>query len=94
MLSVSSNTKAMGHLNNSIPQVPHKQINCEVLFFQNSSTVMTRREEILQVLRFPIKFLLYRVRWKYGKTEKSYSNSSFYTKNCQQKIQTCRLVCT
>ncbi|XP_031779462.1 3'-5' RNA helicase YTHDC2 [Nasonia vitripennis] len=87
---VNTNTKAMGRLNNSIPQVPQLKTNYDVLNFRNSLTVVTKREEILHTLSTN-QVVIIAGETGCGKTTQI---PQFILENCQQKNQTCRIICT
>lgn len=80
----------MGRLNNSIPQVPQLKTNYEVLHFRNSLTVTNKREEILQTLASN-QVIIISGETGCGKTTQI---PQFILENCQQKNQTCRIICT
>lgn len=80
----------MGRLNNSIPQVPQLKTNYDVLHFRNSLTVMAKREEILHTLAYN-QVIIVSGETGCGKTTQI---PQFILENCQQKNQTCRIICT
>ncbi|XP_058802903.1 3'-5' RNA helicase YTHDC2-like [Phymastichus coffea] len=87
---VTTNIKAMGRLNNSIPQVPQLKTNYELLNFRNSLTIMTTRDEILRMLaNNQVAIVL-------GETGcgKTTQVPQFILEDCQQKHKPCRIICT
>lgn len=80
----------MGRLNNSIPQVPQLKTNYDVLSFRNSLTVMAKREEILETLALN-QVVIIAGETGCGKTTQI---PQFILENCQQRNQTCRIICT
>lgn len=87
---VNTNTKTMGRLNNSIPQVPQLKTNHDLFNFRNSLTIMTKRDEILKTL-MNNQVVIVSGETGCGKTTQV---PQFILEHCQQKNQTCRIICT
>ncbi|XP_012273815.1 probable ATP-dependent RNA helicase YTHDC2 [Orussus abietinus] len=87
---VITNTKAMGRLNNSIPQVPQLRTNLDVLPFRKSLPVFGMREEIVQGLSSS-QVLIIAGETGCGKTTQV---PQYILENCQQRGQPCRIICT
>ncbi|XP_014486716.1 PREDICTED: probable ATP-dependent RNA helicase YTHDC2 [Dinoponera quadriceps] len=87
---VNTNTKAMGRLNSSIPQVPQLKTNFDVLHFRKSLPIFNSREEILAALNN------YQVVIIAGETGcgKTTQVPQYILEHCQQKHQACRIICT
>ncbi|XP_011502346.1 PREDICTED: probable ATP-dependent RNA helicase YTHDC2 [Ceratosolen solmsi marchali] len=87
---VNTNTKAMGRLNNSIPQVPQLKVNYDILNFRNSLTVISKKKEIIQTLSTN-QVIIILGESGCGKTTQI---PQFILENCQQNNQACRIICT
>ncbi|XP_033230299.1 3'-5' RNA helicase YTHDC2-like [Belonocnema kinseyi] len=87
---VNTNTKAMGRLNNSIPQVPQLRTNPDVVNFRNSLTVYSKKNEILRAINTS-QVVVISGETGCGKTTQV---PQYILENCQQRNQTCRIICT
>ncbi|XP_077256086.1 3'-5' RNA helicase YTHDC2 [Temnothorax americanus] len=87
---VNTNTKAMGRLNNSIPQVPQLKTNFDVLHFRKSLPIFNAREEILSALSNH-QVVIIAGETGCGKTTQV---PQYILEQCQQKHQACRIICT
>ncbi|XP_076377020.1 3'-5' RNA helicase YTHDC2 [Megalopta genalis] len=89
-VSVNTNTKAMGRLNNSVPQVPQLKTNLDVLNFRKSLPIFSVREDILNALNTNDVVIIG------GETGcgKTTQIPQFILENCQQRHQPCRIICT
>ncbi|XP_015520709.1 3'-5' RNA helicase YTHDC2 [Neodiprion pinetum] len=87
---VNTNTKAMGRLNGGIPQVPQLKTNMDVLPFRECLPVYNMREEIMQVLPSS-QVIIIAGETGSGKTTQV---PQFILDYCQQRNQTCRIICT
>ncbi|XP_074107182.1 3'-5' RNA helicase YTHDC2 isoform X1 [Cotesia typhae] len=84
------NAKAMGRLNNSIPQVPQLRTNQELVDFRKSLPVYSSREKILEALSSS-QVVLIAGETGSGKTTQV---PQYILENCQQRNQVCRIICT
>ncbi|KZC13983.1 putative ATP-dependent RNA helicase YTHDC2 [Dufourea novaeangliae] len=89
-VSVHTNTKAMGRLNNSVPQVPQLKTNFDVLYFRKSLPVFNVREDILNALNTN-EVVIIGGETGCGKTTQV---PQFILEHCQQRHQPCRIICT
>ncbi|XP_076294803.1 3'-5' RNA helicase YTHDC2 [Lasioglossum baleicum] len=89
-VSVSTNTKAMGRLNNSVSQVPQLKTNLDVLNFRKSLPVFSVREDIINALNSNDVIIIG------GETGsgKTTQVPQFILEHCQQIHQPCRIICT
>ncbi|XP_034942957.1 3'-5' RNA helicase YTHDC2-like isoform X2 [Chelonus insularis] len=85
-----TSAKAMGRLNNSIPQVPQLRTNQDVVQFRKSLPIYSSREKILQAISS------YQVVVIAGETGcgKTTQVPQYILEHCQQKNQVCRIICT
>lgn len=90
VIAVNTNTKAMGRLNNSIPQVPQLKTNFDVLNFRKSLPVSNAREEILSALNSH-QVVIIAGETGCGKTTQV---PQYILEHCQHKHQACRIICT
>lgn len=88
--SKDMNTKMLGRLNNSIPQVPHLRTNMEVVNFRNSLTVHAKKNEILRTINTS-QVVVISGETGCGKTTQI---PQYILENCQQRNQSCRIICT
>ncbi|XP_076620145.1 3'-5' RNA helicase YTHDC2 [Colletes latitarsis] len=89
-VSVNTNTKAMGRLNNSVPQIPQLKTNFDVLNFRKSLPIFSVREEILNALNAN-QVVIIGGETGSGKTTQV---PQFILEHCQQRHQPCRIICT
>ncbi|KAH0950534.1 hypothetical protein HN011_001845 [Eciton burchellii] len=87
---VNTNSKAMGRLNNSIPQVPQLKTNLDVLHYRKSLPIFNAREEILNALN-NYQVLIIAGETGCGKTTQV---PQYILEHYQQKHQPCRIICT
>lgn len=87
---VNTNTKAMGRLINGIPQVPQLKTNHDVLPFRKSLPIFSTREEVLHALTSN-QVVIIAGETGSGKTTQV---PQFILEHCQQRNQTCRIICT
>ncbi|XP_066603297.1 3'-5' RNA helicase YTHDC2-like [Prorops nasuta] len=87
---VNTNTKAMGRLNSSVPQIPQLKTNYDVLNFRKSLPIFNAREDILNALNSH-QVLIIAGETGCGKTTQV---PQYILENCQQKHQVCRIICT
>ncbi|KAG7197988.1 hypothetical protein KM043_016214 [Ampulex compressa] len=87
---VNTNVKAMGRLNNSVPQVPQLKTNMDVLYFRKSLPVFNARKEILHAINTNQVVVIV------GETGsgKTTQVPQFILEHCQQRYQECRIICT
>lgn len=87
---VITNTKAMGRLNNSIPQVPQLKTNFDVLNYRKSLPIFNAREEILNALASN-QVIIIAGETGSGKTTQV---PQYILEHCQERRQVCRIICT
>uniref|UniRef100_A0ABD2WY70 RNA helicase n=1 Tax=Trichogramma kaykai TaxID=54128 RepID=A0ABD2WY70_9HYME len=87
---VNNCCRAMGRLNNSIPQVPSLKTNADVLNFRNSLTVVSKKKELLDMIENNSCVVII------GETGcgKTTQIPQFILEDYQQKKQPCRIICT
>ncbi|XP_044006337.1 3'-5' RNA helicase YTHDC2-like [Aphidius gifuensis] len=85
-----TNTKAMGRLNNSIPQVPQLKTNPDLVNFRKNLTVFNSRNKILEALETS-QVVVVGGETGSGKTTQV---PQYILENCQEKNQACRIICT
>ncbi|XP_057341325.1 3'-5' RNA helicase YTHDC2-like isoform X2 [Microplitis mediator] len=84
------NAKAMGRLNNSIPQVPQLRTNQELINFRKSLPVYNSRDKIIDALSSS-QVVIIAGETGSGKTTQV---PQYILENCQQRNQVCRIICT
>ncbi|XP_012146608.1 3'-5' RNA helicase YTHDC2 [Megachile rotundata] len=89
-VSVSTSTKAMGRLNNSVPQVPQLKTNFDVLNYRKALPIFGFREDILNALNTN-QVIIIGGETGSGKTTQV---PQFILEHCQQRHQPCRIICT
>lgn len=90
VISVNTNSKAMGRLNNSIPQIPQLRTNFDVMNFRKSLPIFKSREEILNALN-NYQVVIIAGQTGCGKTTQL---PQYILEHYQQKHQPCRIICT
>ena len=89
-VSVNTNTKAMGRLNNSVPQIPQLKTNFDVLNFRKSLPIFSVKEDVLNALDAN-QVVIIGGETGSGKTTQV---PQFILEHCQQWYQPCRIICT
>ncbi|XP_071858934.1 3'-5' RNA helicase YTHDC2 isoform X1 [Bombus fervidus] len=89
-VSVNTNTKAMGRLNNSVPQIPQLKTNFDVLNYRKALPIFSFREDILDALNTN-QVVIIGGETGSGKTTQV---PQFILEHCQQRQQPCRIICT
>ncbi|XP_008552870.1 3'-5' RNA helicase YTHDC2 isoform X2 [Microplitis demolitor] len=84
------NAKAMGRLNNSIPQVPQLRTNQELINFRKNLPVYNSRDKIIDALSSS-QVVIIAGETGSGKTTQV---PQYILENCQQRNQVCRIICT
>lgn len=90
LITVNTNTKAMGRLNSGIPQIPQLKTNPDILPFRECLPVYRMREEVMQVLPSS-QVIIIAGETGSGKTTQI---PQFILDYCQHRNQTCRIICT